>query len=295
MKLDNRVFSPTLLRSFVAVAESARFTAAARALGIAQSTVSQHVARLEAEAGRRLLLRDTHRVELTADGEAMMLFARRIIDAEDQALAYFAGTALRGRLRFGVSEDLVLSRLPLILRGFVRANPLVDLDLVVGLSHALHEQLDAGRLDLIFAKRQPGDARGRTVWQERLAWIGIAETVIAPDQPVPLVLYSSSASMTRALAIEALRRGRRAWRVACSTPSLTAASAAVLAGLGIMAQSSIVLRDGLALLPDPALPALDEVEFVVTGRSAQLYGPAAALADLILSAGRRTRAETPIA
>jgi DNA-binding transcriptional LysR family regulator len=288
MPADHRTFPPTLLRSFLAVAETGQFTAAARSLGLSQSTVSQHVGRLETQAGRRLLLRDTHSTALTADGEAMMLFARRILEAGDQAAAYFAGHGLRGRLRFGVSEDLAGSPLPQILRGFVAANPLVDLDLVVDLSHALHEQLEAGRVDLIFTKRQPGDDRGQVVWSERLAWIGISQTALPPDRPVPLVLYSSPASITRRLAIDSLHRAGRPWRIACSTPSLAAASAAVLAGLGVMAQSTIVLRDGLTVLAD--LPALDEVDFAVIGRSARLHGPAAALAELIVHTRRSMRA-----
>lgn len=56
----------TQLRSFVAVEQAGSFTAAAERLGLGQSTVSQHVQRLEASLGRRLLARDTHRVVLTA-------------------------------------------------------------------------------------------------------------------------------------------------------------------------------------------------------------------------------------
>ena len=289
MKSDNRAVSPTLLRTFAAVAQSAHFTAAARQLGISQSTVSQHIGRLEAEMGRSLLLRDTHSVTLTADGEAMLLFAQQILQAQDAARSYFSQSRPRGRLRFGVSEDLVLSRLPEILRGFVAANPLVDLDLLVGLSHELYDQLDSGRIDLVFAKRKPGDVRGEVVWQERLAWIGIAQTRVSDRDPLPLVLYQAPTSITRRRAVEALQREHRAWRIACSCPGLAAASAAVLAGLGIMAQSSIVLRDGLKLLPEQTLPTLGSVEFVVLGRSAHLQGPAAALAGLILETGAMMR------
>ena len=283
MTSDKRAFSPTLLRSFAAVAQQGHFTAAARQLGLSQSTVSQHISRLEAEAGCSLLLRDTHSVALTADGDAMLVFAQQILEAQDQALSYFDGSVLRGRLRFGVSEDLVLSRLPEILRGFVEANPQVDLDLVVNLSHALYEQLDTGRLDLIFTKRQPGEARGRTVWRESLTWIGIAQTRICIEQPVPLVLYQAPTSITRRMAIEALQREHRPWRIACTCPSLTGATAAVLAGLGVMVQSPIVLRDGLRVLAGQELPGLDQVDFIVLARSAHPQGPAAALAGLILA------------
>ena len=69
------MFDPVLLRSFLAVEQAGGFTAAARRLGLRQSTVSGHIARLERAAGRELFLRDTHTVELTADGTAMVGFA----------------------------------------------------------------------------------------------------------------------------------------------------------------------------------------------------------------------------
>ncbi|MFT8245566.1 LysR substrate-binding domain-containing protein [Roseomonas sp. BN140053] len=278
------MFDPVLLRSFVAVAQARQFTAAGQQLGLGQSTVSQHIRKLEAAVGRPLLLRDTHSVSLTVDGEAMLGFAHAILDASERAASFFAGSELRGRLRFGASEDLVLSRLPEILRAFVRANPRLDLDLTVGLSSTLYDRLDAGELDLVFAKRRPGEERGQLVWREKLAWIGSPETAPDPVQPVPLVLYPSR-SITRALAIEALERERRRWRVSCSSDSLSGLTAAALAGLGVTAQSRLLLRRGLAELP--GLPALDEVEFVVVGRSARLHGPGAALAAVILANGER--------
>ena len=105
------------LRTFLAVSQTLSFTQAARRLGLRQSTVSQHVRRLEDAAGRQLFTRDTHSVELTEDGEAMLGFARRILAVQEQASAFFTGTRLRGRLRFGASEDFVLTRLPEILEG----------------------------------------------------------------------------------------------------------------------------------------------------------------------------------
>src|SRR5580700_2158105 len=138
------MLEPTLLQSFLAVAQTRNFTEAGRRLGLQQSTVSQHVRKLEAASGRKLFLRDTHRVVPTADGEAMIGFARSILEANERARQYFSGARLRGRVRFGTSEDFVSSRLPEILRDFTRRHALVDLELTVGVSATLHELLDAG-------------------------------------------------------------------------------------------------------------------------------------------------------
>jgi len=126
------MFEPTHLESFLAVAQTRNFTEAGRRLGLQQSTISQHIRKLEAAAGRRLFVRDTHSVRLTADGEAMTGFAQSILDAANRARRYFAGSRLRGRLRFGVSEDFVTTRLPELLREFVQEHALVDLELNVG-------------------------------------------------------------------------------------------------------------------------------------------------------------------
>jgi DNA-binding transcriptional LysR family regulator len=90
-------------------------------------------------------VRDTHSVALTSDGEAMLGLAQGILDANERARRYFAGSELRGRVRFGASEDFVQSRLPEVLREFTRVHFEVDLELTVGLSGALVQALDAGR------------------------------------------------------------------------------------------------------------------------------------------------------
>ena len=84
------MLDPVLLESFLAVAQARNFS----------------------EAGRRLFVRDTHSVVPTPDGEAMEGFARSILEANERARRYFAGSQLRGRVRFGTSEDFVTSRLP---------------------------------------------------------------------------------------------------------------------------------------------------------------------------------------
>ena len=166
------MLDPVLLESFLAVAQTRNFSEAGRRLGLRQSTVSQHVRKLEEAAGRRLFVRDTHRVVPTADGEAMVGFARSILDANERAQRYFAGSQLRGRVRFGTSEDFVSSRLPEVLRDFVQRHPLVDLELTVDLSATLNAMMDEGELDVVLGKRRAGDDRGRLVWRDRLAWIG---------------------------------------------------------------------------------------------------------------------------
>ncbi|MER5475712.1 LysR substrate-binding domain-containing protein [Streptomyces sp. NPDC002734] len=283
------MYDPSHLRTFLAVAQTLSFTGAAHRLGVRQSTVSQHVRRLEDATGRPLFARDTHSVELTEDGEAMLGFARRILEVHEQATSFFSGERPRGRLRFGASEDFVLTRLPEILEGFRYDHPEVDLELTVELSGTLHERLAAGKLDLVLAKRRPHDPRGQLVRQDRLVWIGAERLRLDPERPVPLIVYPPP-GITRALALEALERQGRAWRIACTSGSLNGLIAAARAGLGVMPHSRGLIPPGLVRVPDRAgLPELGRVDFVLLHghRPGPARGAAQALAAAVLAGGER--------
>ncbi|MEU9859670.1 LysR substrate-binding domain-containing protein [Streptomyces sp. NPDC047971] len=283
------MYDPSQLRTFLAVAQTLSFTQAARRLGVRQSTVSQHVRRLEEATGRPLFTRDTHSVELTEDGEAMLGFARTILEAHERAAAFFTGTRLRGRLRFGASEDFVVTRLPEILESFRREHPEVDLELTVELSGTLNARLEAGRLDLILAKRRAEESGGELVWQDSLIWIGSPRLRLDPDRPVPLIVFPPP-GITRSRALELLEAHGRAWRIACTSSSLSANIAAARAGLGVMAHTRGLVPPGLTRLPARAdLPELGDVDFVL--RKGRRRGPsqeaADALAAAILAGGDR--------
>ncbi|MEU4497705.1 LysR substrate-binding domain-containing protein [Streptomyces sp. NPDC023998] len=286
------MYDPAQLRTFLAVAQTLSFTQAARRLGLRQSTVSQHVRRLEDATGRQLFARDTHSVELTEDGEAMLGFARTILQAHERASAFFTGTRLRGRLRFGVSEDFVLTRLPEILQSFRRDHPEVDLELTVELSGTLHKRLEAGRLDLVLAKRRTGDTLGELVWQDALTWIGAPQLRLDPDRPVPLIVFPPP-GITRARALEVLEAHGRAWRIACTSTSLSGLIAAAQAGLGVMAHTRGLIPPGLVPVPARAdLPELGDVDFVLlhyrhAGAHHGAQEAADALAASILAGGDR--------
>ncbi|MGW6375498.1 LysR family transcriptional regulator [Rhodococcus sp. NPDC055112] len=281
------MLDPVLLRSFLAVERCGGFTAAAHQLGLRQSTVSGHIARLEKSIGRELFRRDTRNLELTADGSAMLGFARTILDVSQQAESYFAESELSGVLRFGASDDLVAAELPEVLLEFRRSHPRIDLELTVGLSENLGAKLAAGELDIAFGMRRPGEQHGELVWRDRLVWAGShgAEPV---EGPVPLVTYPPP-SITRRAAMEALERAGLVWRTTCVTDSLLGLRAAVLAGLGYIVHSESLLPDGLVPLADGTLPDPGDADFVLMRRSRPASKPEAALTAAILANERRLR------
>ncbi|MET8876963.1 LysR family transcriptional regulator [Nocardia sp. NPDC004604] len=279
------VFEPELLRTFLAVERAGGFTAAGRILGLRQSTVSGHIARLEKAAGRELLRRDTRNLALTADGAAMVGFARTILDAQGQAERYFSDSTLTGLIRLGAADDVMARELPDVLFEFQRTHPGIDLELTVGLSENLKTRMATGELDLVVGKRLPGERHGELLWRDRLVWAG-RSAAIEFDDPVPLVTYPPP-SLTRRVALQALERDARTWRVTCTSDSQLGLRAAVLAGLGVIVHAETLLPDGLVVLPAHRLPELGELEFVLMRRHTRPSPPQRALCDAIIASARR--------
>jgi DNA-binding transcriptional LysR family regulator len=140
---------PRLLRGFLAVAEELHFTRASARLYVAQQALSRDIRRLERELGAELFVRTTRQVTLTPDGERLLPYARRVLQAQEELLAAF-GQA-RPLLVDLNSPGLVTGR-----RVLLRARELApDQELMArfesGLTHAAAEVL-AGRLDASFGR-----------------------------------------------------------------------------------------------------------------------------------------------
>ena len=276
-------FDPVQLRTFLAVANGLSFTRAGHELGISQPTVSQHVRRLEEAAGRQLLRRDTRTVSLTDNGEAMAGFARTILAANDDAVAYFTGSAMRGRLRFGAADELALSELPSILREFRQLYPRINLELTVTQSGTLLRRLTANHLDLIFINQPADSDRGRLVRRDRLVWVGLERTEIDPDQPVPVITYHAP-SLSRSAAINSLESAQRTWRITCNTREINGVLAAARAGIGICVLAQSRVPGDLRILSGRLdLPDLPDVEMALVSNPRSPGAPTEALTKAILN------------
>jgi DNA-binding transcriptional LysR family regulator len=283
------VYDPDLLRSFLAVAQSLSFTHAAANLGLAQPTVSQHVRKLEQSLGRPLFVRDTRTVTLTSDGDAMAGFARSILAANEQAVAYFTGSGLSGRLRFGVTDDLALTPVPRILRDFRQLYPRIDLELTVSQSGTLQRRVESGHLDIAFLKQAPGETGGRLVRRDRLTWAAAPGTQFEAGRPVPLVVYQAP-SISRSLGVQALERAGLAYRVTCTVRSVLGLVAATRAGLGLAIFARSLVPDDLVELPASAgLPDLGDIDLVLRTNPRAAVGAVEALASAILTSGQPTK------
>ena len=126
------------------------FSAAADALHLTQSAVSQHVAVLEREVGLPLVERATRPIGLTEAGHALVTHARVVLarlDDAEQELAQIAGR-LRGRLRFGSFPTALTTFVPTAVTRFKERHPEVTLTVIDDHLQRLLPRLKHGELDL---------------------------------------------------------------------------------------------------------------------------------------------------
>src|SRR5271163_1663674 len=246
---------------------------AAERLHLTQSTVSQQISRLELEAGRALFRRSTRAVALTDEGEMLLGDARRLLQLEEAARRRLSAPRLSGVVRLGAVEEVAGDMLPPALGRFARQHPDVRLEVQVGVSADLIAQIDAGTLDVVFAKRPWGTSRGRLVWREPLVWAAADTFELVPGASLPLALYREH-SVSREAALEAVRDSERAWHIVYTSPSLTGVRAAALAGLAVTPLPASAVGRGLRILGDKeGMPPLPNLDFAIFERARP--GPAA--------------------
>lgn len=146
------------LRTLVSIADLGTFSAAARALHLAQPTVSLHISELEARLGAQLVVRGGRSVVPTAAGAVLVERARRLLrdadDATDAVKRHVEGRV--GRVRLGTSTGILVHLLPRVLELMARAHPEIDVEVsILGSSEAM-ERLGQGTLDVgLVATPQP--------------------------------------------------------------------------------------------------------------------------------------------
>ncbi len=138
------------LRYFTAVVESGSFTAAAAQLHISQPPLSVAIAKLEAEAGVKLLERSHRGVEPTSAGRYLLDAASRVLGEVDgilEALGRF-GTGVAGSIRIAAVPALMWHRLPRLLRAFAVVAPQVEVSIVDPPPWTAMGMLERGTVDL---------------------------------------------------------------------------------------------------------------------------------------------------
>lgn len=142
------------LRYFAKAAETLNFSDAAKALNIAQSSLSQQIRQLEDELGIQLFIRNSHSIRLTEAGQVMLPFALRTIH-EAQTCAdriHDLQKLLTGTLNIGVTHSFS----PILTESvisFMKMYPGIKLNIVYKQMNELMELLVKRDIDFVLAFR----------------------------------------------------------------------------------------------------------------------------------------------
>jgi DNA-binding transcriptional LysR family regulator len=190
------------LRSLIAVVDCGGFGRAATVLHISQPALSQHIRLLERDFDVKLFQKHGRGMRLTADGERVLVEARRLLIAHDEAL-----DRLRGRRERVISVGSTEHAADQLLPGFFEALrlrfPDARTNFRVGRSDSLVDALEHGELDFAFVLNATERQIGAEVASVPLQWYAAPNWIRpANGQPVSLVAFEEPCGLRqRALAI----------------------------------------------------------------------------------------------
>jgi DNA-binding transcriptional LysR family regulator len=269
------------LRSFLAIVDSGSFTKAAERVHKTQSAVSMHIRRLEEQLGCALFVKHGRGARLTAEGERLIEFARRIIQVEAGALAALSRKGLRGAARLGMPDDYAESFLAEILSRFNRRHPFVEVSVVCEASLELAAQVSAGALELALVTDHPGFHGFELLREEPLVWAAAERFRVEDGAPVPLALGSGTCVWRRA-AEDALAAAPRPTRGLFFSKNYSAIGTVVRAGLAATILPASLVGEGLRRLgPNDGLPELPANRMGLIHAPGRPTEEAKALADAI--------------
>jgi LysR family transcriptional regulator, nitrogen assimilation regulatory protein len=242
------------LKYFARIVELESITAAAQSLFVAQPSLSQHVANLEAELGVKLLHRGAHGARATTPGELLYQYAKTILRQVEEATVAVKQQSHdpAGHVTLGMPTSTSRMVAVELLRKLTGRHKQISLEIVEGSSADLADLISRQKLDLTVAVDVQDNARFdiQPLLTEELLLVGPGG--LPADAPVPLeqvcklplVLPSFPNSVRVRMERASTERGLR-YQVIAETSAAT-----VMAG---------VARAGLAwtILPWSALSAED--------------------------------------
>ena len=149
-----------LYRVFKEVAEVGNITAAAQALYISQSAVSQSIKQLERDLQTRLFARNSRGVTLTAEGQMLYEYVRSamgLLETGEEKLSQTRELQM-GQLTIGASDTVTSQFLLPYLDTFHKQHPAIHIQIVSGRSHKVLGLLRSGKVDIAFASTPADDA-----------------------------------------------------------------------------------------------------------------------------------------
>lgn len=230
----NKRLSVDSLRVFRTVVQTGNMSKAALLLNLSQSAVSWKLRRLEDHLQCQLLTRIAGKSCPTEKGSVLLRHAEKILTEHDNAVAYFSPSALRGKLRIGVTEHISMSEICGVISTYTHHHPEVDIQLVVEQSHLLRQHFSEGSLEIILHQDFTGSAspEDKILWGEKLYWCATPSWRHESDKSLKLITWGPDC-FYRSLAEEKLRQAKIPFTVMLECPSVAGMLAAITTGLGV--------------------------------------------------------------
>jgi DNA-binding transcriptional LysR family regulator len=221
------------LRSLVTVADSGGVTRAAALLNLTQSAVSMQLKRLEESLGLGLIDRAGRGVALTATGEQLASYGRRMLALNDEALGRLSAREAVGEIVLGVPHDIVYPVIPQVMRRFARDFPGIKVNLVSSYTKSLLAGFANGEIDVILTTEERPQAGAVTLSVTPLVWVGAAGGQAWRSRPLRLAFCRDC--IFRSSALRRLDDAGIPWEMAVDSTSDQAMYATVSADLAIHA------------------------------------------------------------
>jgi DNA-binding transcriptional LysR family regulator len=239
------------LRYFLTVADRGGFSAAARALHVAQPAISIAIRKLETELGLSLLHRGERHVSPTHEGKVLLGHARELLEKADAAaleMRELRGLT-KGEVRIGIPSMLGSYFFPPILMGFKHRYPALRLSVFEQGTRRLQQMIHAGELDLgVVANRPPEDLDTRHLLREEMVVCLPADHPMAGQKSISMQAFFSQELVVfkpgyflREFIDRASKEQRCAPKIAFETNLIPLTKAIVRQGFGITTFLRMVL------------------------------------------------------
>ncbi len=251
---------------FRTVVEAGGVTRAAAQLHCVPSNVSTRIRLLEERLDAGLFIRRNRRLLLTAPGRQLLDYARRILTLAAEAEATLRDTEPQGAFAFGSLECTAGTQLPGPLAEFHRENPRVQVELRIGTTAALVEQVLSGALEAAIVGDAPAhpELAAESLGDEEI--VLVAEAGHAPITQArqvaarSLLAFARGCSM-RARAEQWFENGKVQPARTAELPSYHAILGGVVAGMGVAVMSrrlveAFIDQTALSIHPLPARLAM---------------------------------------
>lgn len=219
------------LRSFVAVADAGGVTRASGFLNLTQSAVSMQIKRLEDMMGVELLDRSGRQVSLTAHGELLLGYARKMLALNDEVMGRMTRDPHEGEIVLGVPHDIVYPVIPQVLQHFARSYPRMKVTLISSFTRVLKAQFGRGECDIILTTEDTVDPEAETLAELPLIWVGAPGGVAWRQRPLRLA-YEHNCIFRQSVQA-ALDKAGIPWQMAVESDSTRTIEASVSADLAV--------------------------------------------------------------